>query len=145
MIAPTVLAHGNEAQHEHLPEMLGGRELWCQLFSEPGAGSDLASLRTRAERDGDEWVISGQKVWTSSAHYADWGYILARSDPQVAKHRGLTAFLLPMSSPGVTIRPLRQMTGGANFNEVFLDGVRVGDERRLGGVGEGWRVAITTL
>jgi acyl-CoA dehydrogenase len=145
MIAPTILAHGTDEQRRHLPRMLGGEELWCQLFSEPGAGSDLAGMRTRADRDGDEWIVTGQKVWTSGGHYADWGYLIARTDPEMPKHRGLTAFLLPMDREGVTVRPLRQMTGGANFNEVFLDQVRIPDADRLDAAGSGWRVALTTL
>ena len=119
--------------------------MWCQLFSEPGAGSDLARLSTKAVRDGDEWVIDGQKVWTSGARHADYGYIICRTDPDVPKHVGLTAFIVPMHAPGVEVRPLRQMSGGASFNEVFFDWVRVGDDLRLGGVGDGWRVAMTTL
>ena len=119
--------------------------MWCQLFSEPGAGSDLARLSTKAVRDGDEWIIDGQKVWTSGARHADYGYIICRTDPDVPKHVGLTAFIVPMHAPGVEVRPLRQMSGGASFNEVFFDGVRVGDDLRLGGVGDGWRVAMTTL
>lgn len=145
MVAPTLIAHGNEVQRAHVPRMLSGDEIWCQLFSEPNAGSDLAAMRTSATRDGDDWLITGQKVWTSGAHYADWGYLIARTDPSVPKHRGLTAFILPMNSPGVDVRPLRQMTGGANFNEVYLDEVRVPDAYRLDDPGSGWRVALTTL
>jgi alkylation response protein AidB-like acyl-CoA dehydrogenase len=128
-----------------VPKLYRGDIVGCQLFSEPGAGSDLASLQTRAERDGDEWVISGQKVWTSGAHYSDIGEIIARTDPDQPKHRGLTGFVVDMTAPGVEIRPLRQMTGGAAFNEVFFNEVRVPDQWRLGDVNDGWRVALTTL
>jgi acyl-CoA dehydrogenase len=146
LAGPTIIAHGNEEQRQrYLGPMLRGEEIWCQLFSEPGAGSDLAGLATRAERDGDAWVVSGQKTWCSGGHYASWGILLARSDPRVPKHEGLSYFLLDMRSAGVEIRPLRQMTGGSHFNEVFLNAVRVPDTQRLGPVGEGWKAAMTTL
>jgi alkylation response protein AidB-like acyl-CoA dehydrogenase len=119
--------------------------MWCQLFSEPGAGSDLASVTTKAERQGDQWLLNGQKVWTSGAQYADFGYILCRTDPDAARHAGLTAFILPMDSDGVDVRPLRQMSGGSSFNEVFLTDVVLPDAFRLGEVGAGWSVALTTL
>jgi alkylation response protein AidB-like acyl-CoA dehydrogenase len=146
MVAPTIHAHAEpHIQKEYLPKLYRGDLVGCQLFSEPGAGSDLASLQTKAERDGDEWVITGQKVWTSGAHYSDIGEIIARTDPNQPKHKGLTGFVVDMKAKGVEVRPLRQMTGGAAFNEVFFDEVRVPDDHRLGDVGQGWTVALTTL
>jgi acyl-CoA dehydrogenase len=146
MVAPTILAHATpEVQDAYLRDLYRGDLVACQLFSEPGAGSDLASLQTRAVRDGDEWVITGQKVWTSSAHLSDIGEIICRTDPELPKHKGLTGFVVDMRAPGVEIRPLRQMTGGAAFNEVFFTEVRVPDSHRLGDVNQGWTVALTTL
>jgi len=146
IVAPTLLAHAIEdVKQRYLRALWRGDVIACQLFSEPGAGSDLAGLQTRAEQDGDEWVITGQKVWTSGAQFSDVGEIIARTSPDKPKHKGLTAFLVDMGAPGVETRPLRQMTGGAHFNEVFLDEVRVPDTHRLGDVDAGWGVAITTL
>jgi acyl-CoA dehydrogenase len=146
MVAPTILAHATPAARERYLRPLWRADIVaCQLFSEPGAGSDLASLQTKAERDGDEWVITGQKVWTSGAHYSDIGEIVCRTDPGLPKHKGITAFIVDMRAPGVEVRPLRQMTGGASFNEVFFNEVRVRDDMRLGDVHGGWSVALTTL
>ncbi|GAA1002924.1 acyl-CoA dehydrogenase [Acrocarpospora pleiomorpha] len=146
MCAPTLVVWGTEEQRRrHLRPLFSGEEIWCQLFSEPGAGSDVAGLATRARRDGDEWVADGQKVWTTMAHQSSWGLLIARTDPDVVKHQGLTAFVLDMSAPGVDVRPLHQLTGEAEFNEVFLDRVRIPDLARLGEVGDGWKVVLTTL
>ncbi len=146
MVAPTVAYHGTDEQKSaYLRSMFTAEDIWCQLFSEPGAGSDLAALATRAIRDGDDWIVTGQKVWTSLGHLARWGFLLARTDPDVAKHKGMTCFVLDMTAPGVEIRPLRQMTGEAEFNEVFMDEVRIPDSSRVGDVNNGWTVAITTL
>ncbi|WP_028660707.1 acyl-CoA dehydrogenase family protein [Nocardioides insulae] len=146
MAAPTILGFGTPEQLDRfLKPLWVGEEIWCQLFSEPGAGSDLAAAATRAVKDGDEWVINGQKVWTSGAHNADWAILVARTDPDVPKHRGLSYFLCNMRDPGVDVRPLRQITGEAEFNEVFLTDVRIPDAHRLGEVGEGWKVATFTL
>ncbi len=146
LVGPTLLAHGSPEQCERwLPPIANGSEIWCQLFSEPGAGSDLAGLSTRAHVDGDEWRVSGQKVWTSRGAYSRYGLLLARHDATVPKHQGITAFGLDLGTPGVDVRPLRQMNGDAHFTEVFLDDVVVPDSDRIGAVGDGWRVALTCL
>jgi alkylation response protein AidB-like acyl-CoA dehydrogenase len=146
MVAPTLLEFGTDEQKDrYLPKLLRGEEIWSQLFSEPGAGSDVASLQTKAVRDGDEWVITGQKVWTSGAHYSDYGAIIARTDPEQPKHRGISMFIVDMRDPRVTIKPLRQITGGANFNEVFFDDVRIPAANLIGPQNEGWRCAIAML
>jgi alkylation response protein AidB-like acyl-CoA dehydrogenase len=146
MCGPTVMAWATEEQkRRYLPPMASGDEVWCQLFSEPAAGSDLAGLRTRAERQGDHWVVNGQKVWTSRAHVADFAILLTRTDPSVPKHAGLTMFFIDMRSRGVEFRPIKQINGGSGFSEVFLDEVRIPDEQRLGAPGQGWTVSLTTL
>jgi len=146
MVAPTIKDHAQDhVKAKYLPALYRGDLVGCQLFSEPGAGSDLAGLQTKAERDGDEWILTGQKVWTSGAHYSDVGEIICRTDPDLPKHKGLTGFIVDMHAPGVEVRALRQMTGGAAFNEVFFNEVRVPDDHRLGDVNQGWSVALTTL
>ena len=146
MVAPTILAHASDvAKEKYIRAMWRADIVGCQLFSEPGAGSDLASVQAKAKRDGDEWLITGQKVWTSGAQFSDIGEIICRTDPSLPKHKGLTGFIVDMRAPGVEIRPLRQMTGGASFNEVFFNEVRVRDDHRLGEVNNGWNVALTTL
>jgi alkylation response protein AidB-like acyl-CoA dehydrogenase len=146
MGAPTVYTHGSEDQKKrYLRPLFTGEEVWCQLFSEPGAGSDVAGLSTKAVRDGDEWIVNGQKVWTTLAHISRWGMLVARTDPDQPKHKGLSYFVVDMHAPGVEVKPLRQMTGDAEFNEVYFTDVRIPDAERLGEVGEGWRVSLTTL
>jgi alkylation response protein AidB-like acyl-CoA dehydrogenase len=146
LAAPTIAAHGNERQkQEDLLRILNGQDAWCQLFSEPGAGSDLAGLQTKAIKDGEEWIVTGQKVWTSTAQLCNLGMLIARTDPELPKHKGITYFRFDMTQPGVEIRPLREMTGRAMFNEVFIDNARVHDEDIIGGLNNGWAVANTTL
>ena len=145
MCAPAVLTHGTDEQKQLLRPLFSNEHIWCQMFSEPGAGSDVASLAMKAERDGDEWIVNGQKVWTTLAHIARYGLVICRTDPDLPKHRGITAFIVDMELPGVEVRPLRQMTGEAEFNEVYLTDVRIPDSMRVDEVGRGWGVSITTL
>jgi acyl-CoA dehydrogenase len=146
MCIPTLMTYGKkEDLDRYVKPALHGKEVWCQLFSEPSAGSDVAGLKTRAVKDGDDWVINGQKVWTSGAHYSDYGILLTRTDPNVPKHKGLTMFYIDMKDPAVTVKPIKQISGGANFNEVFFNDLRIPDSQRLGAVGDGWKVALTTL
>jgi alkylation response protein AidB-like acyl-CoA dehydrogenase len=146
MLGPTIMVHGTEEQKQrYVRPMLRGEEIWCQLFSEPSAGSDLAGLRTSAVRDGDDWMINGQKIWTTGAQYCKWGMIVTRSDTNVEKHRGITYFIVDMQSPGIEIRPIKQINGASGFNEVFFTDVRVPDRNRVGAVNDGWRGALTTL
>jgi alkylation response protein AidB-like acyl-CoA dehydrogenase len=146
MCGPTVIAFAGDAQKDrYLPKMAAGEEIWCQLFSEPAGGSDVANLRTKAVKDGDEWVVNGQKIWTSGAQYCDYGILLCRTDADVPKHKGLTMFIVDMKAPGVEIRPIRQASGASGFNEVYFSDVRIADDHRLGEVGEGWKVSIVTL
>ena len=146
MCAPTMMTWATAEQNQrYLPKLASGEEVWCQLFSEPAGGSDLAALRTRAEKDGDDWVINGQKIWTSGAHYSDYGVLVVRTDPTAPKHQGLSYFFIDMKSPGIEIKPIKQISGGANFNEVYFTDVRIPDAQRLGAVGQGWQVSLTTL
>jgi len=146
MLGPTLMTHGTKEQKErYIKEMARGQVVWCQLFSEPAAGSDLAGLRSSAVRDGDGWVLNGQKIWSTGAQYCDWGMIVVRTDPNVPKHDGLTYFIVDMKAKGVEVRPIKQINGGSGFNEVFFTDVRVPEPQRLGGIGEGWKVSITTL
>ncbi len=146
MCGPTMMAYASEDQkRRYLPPLAAGEEIWCQLFSEPAGGSDLAGLRTKAEKDGEDWLINGQKIWTSGAQYSDYGILITRTDPTVPKHKGLTMFFLDMRSPGVEIRPIKQVNGQSGFNEVYFTDVRIPGAQRLGAVGGGWQVSLTTL
>jgi len=146
MAAPTMMTWATDEQKQrYLPKLASGEEIWCQLFSEPAGGSDLAALRTKAVRDGDDWIINGQKIWTSGAQYSDWGILVLRTDPNVPKHQGLSYFFIEMNSPGIEIKPIKQISGASGFNEVYFTDVRISDSQRLGEIGQGWQVAITTL
>ena len=146
MCGPTMMAFASEEQkRKYLPPLASGEKIWCQLFSEPAAGSDVAGLRTHAQRRGDNWIVNGQKIWTSGAHYSDYGILLARTDPSAAKHKGLTMLFLDMKSPGVEVRPIKQASGHSEFNEVYFTDVKMKDAQRLGAVNDGWNVALTTL
>ncbi len=146
MAMPMLMVHGTPEQKQRfIKPALYGDEIWCQLFSEPGAGSDLAGVRSRAEKDGNDWIINGQKIWTSGGHYSDWGILVVRTDPSVAKHKGLTFFLVDMKTPGIRVERIRQISGQSHFNEVFLENVRIPDTNRVGAVGDGWKVALTVL
>ena len=146
MCGPVMMEYATEEQKaRYLPPMAEGKEIWCQLFSEPSAGSDVAGLRSKAVQDGDNWIINGQKVWTSGAHFSDYGILVVRHDPSLAKHKGMTFFFIDMKSPGIDIKPIKQITGGSSFNEVYFNDVVVPDSQRLGEIGDGWKVAITTL
>ena len=146
MCGPTMMAYASEDQkRRYLPPLASGEEIWCQLFSEPSAGSDVAGLRTRAEKKGDDWIINGQKIWTTGAHYSDYGILLTRTDSGVPKHKGLTMFFLDMKSPGVLVKPIKQANGQQEFNEVYFTDVKIPDAQRLGAVGDGWNVSLTTL
>jgi len=146
MAAPTMMTWATDEQKQrYLPKLASGEEIWCQLFSEPAGGSDLAALRTKAVRDGDDWIINGQKIWTSGAQYSDWGILVLRTDPNVPKHQGLSYFFIEMNSPGIEIKPIKQISGTSGFNEVYFTDVRISDSQRLGEIGQGWQVAITTL
>ena len=146
MAMPMLMVHGtDEHKQRFIKPALYGDEIWCQLFSEPGAGSDLAGVRARAEKDGDEWIVNGHKIWTSGAHYSDWAILVTRSDPEAAKHKGLTFFLVDMKTPGISVKRIKQISGQSHFNEVFLENVRIPDANRVGAVGDGWKVALTVL
>ncbi len=146
MCGPVMMEYATDEQKErYLPPMAEGKEIWCQLFSEPSAGSDVAGLRSKAVQDGDKWIINGQKVWTSGAHFSDFGILVVRHDPSVEKHKGMTFFFVDMKSPGIEIKPIKQITGSSSFNEVYFNDVEIPDSQRLGAIGDGWKVAITTL
>ena len=146
MAGPVMMEYATDEQKErYLPPMAEGKEIWCQLFSEPSAGSDVAGLRSKAVQDGENWIVNGQKVWTSGAHFSDFGILVVRHDPSLEKHKGLTFFFVDMKSPGIEVKPIKQLTGGSSFNEVYFNDVVIPDSQRLGEIGDGWKVAITTL